>query len=87
MTRRRKKVYFSENLKFLREKIGLNQSEIADKFYITRSAVGMWENGIREPDIEMLVCLADFFEVTLDQLVKQELYKGDGGKKDGRIKE
>ena len=67
-------MYFSENLKFLREKIGLNQSEIADKFYITRSAVGMWENG-------------DFFEVTLDQLVKQELYKGDGGKKDGRIKE
>lgn len=80
-------MHFAKNLKFLREKIGLNQSEMADKFYITRSALGLWENGVREPSIDMIVRLADFFEVTLDQLVRQELYKGDGGKKDGRIKE
>lgn len=72
-------MYLSKNIKYLREKAGLNQSEMADKFYITRSALGFWENGVREPSIEMIVRLADFFGVTLDQLVREELYRENGG--------
>ena len=68
-------LYLAKNLKFLRNRTRLNQSEIADILHITRSEIGLWENGIREPGIEMIVSWADFFEVTLDQIVREDLSK------------
>lgn len=60
---------FSENLKSLREKKQMTQQQLADKLEISRSTIGMYENGSREPDFETLELIADFFNVNMDRLI------------------
>lgn len=60
---------FAENLKILRERKQLTQQQLADKLDISRSTVGMYENGSREPDFETLELIADFFNVNMDRLI------------------
>ncbi len=59
---------FSERLKNLRLAKHLTQSEMAQTFMITVRAYQYYEAGKREPTIEMLCKLADFFDVSLDYL-------------------
>lgn len=59
---------FSERLKFLRISKNLTQVEMAEQFLITTRAYQYYEAGKREPSIEMLCKLADFFDVSLDYL-------------------
>ena len=65
---------FSEMLKNLRKERGLTQEALAKAlsigdFKISPSAVGMWEQGRREPDFETLDLIADFFNVDIDFLL------------------
>lgn len=60
---------FKDRLKGLREDRDLTQDQIADILNITRSAVANYENGIREPDIHLLVKIADYFNISLDYLL------------------
>lgn len=60
---------FSENLKLLREAKDLTQQQLADKLSISRSTIGMYENGSREPDFETLEIIADFFNVDMGRLI------------------
>ena len=61
-------------LRYLRIREGLTQQQMADKISlmstekISRSRINNYENGIREPDFEMLELLADFFNVDLNTL-------------------
>ena len=55
-------------LKELREKEGLTQENLADKLHTSRSRIGMYEQGKREPDFEMQEAIADYFNVTIDYL-------------------
>lgn len=57
-----------KSLAKLRKKAGLSQQELADKIGLTRSAIGMYETGRREPDLDALKKMADFFWVDLDTL-------------------
>ena len=59
---------FNEKLKELRTKKGVSQSELADGIYVSRSAVAKWENGLGLPSNESLRLLAEYFEVSADQL-------------------
>ena len=45
---------FAETLKKLRTEKGLSQRELAERVYVTRSTVAMWENGSRLPDAMMI---------------------------------
>ena len=56
-------------LKELRKQAGLNQSELADKLGISTSAIGMYEQGRRDPDTQILIKIANIFNVSLDYLV------------------
>jgi transcriptional regulator with XRE-family HTH domain len=67
------KVYLSQNLRYLRENKGMSQGELAEHFELNRAAIGSWENGIRTPDIKMIVKLSEYFAVSLDELVLKEL--------------
>ena len=68
-------IYFSEKFKTLRKARGLTQEQIADIFYVSPQAVSRWENGITSPDIELLPSLADFFNVTVDDLLGIDIKK------------
>ena len=60
---------FADMLSYLRKRDGYSQTELADKLKISRSAIGMYESGKREPDFETLEALADTFNVNMDTLL------------------
>lgn len=53
----------------LRKKKGIKQEELAAELGVTAAAVSKWENNYTLPDILMLCALADYFEVTTDELL------------------
>jgi len=53
----------------LRRAAGISQSELANMLKISPSAVGMYEQGRREPSLDILAAMAEFFGVTIDFLV------------------
>ena len=53
----------------LRRHAGLSQAELAAQLQISPSAMGMYEQGRREPSAEILVGLARLFEVSTDYLL------------------
>ena len=59
-------------LKNLRTGKGVSQQIVADYLEITRQAYSNYENGNRAPDNETLLKLAEFFEVTVDYLLRGE---------------
>ena len=61
---------FSDNLQFLRARRGLTQEQLAEEFGVSPQAVSKWENGASCPDILILPQLADFFGITVDELLR-----------------
>ena len=53
----------------LRREAGLNQAELAQRLQISPSAVGMYEQGRREPSADTLVAMAQLFGVSTDYLL------------------
>ena len=53
----------------LRRQAGWNQAELAEKLRISPSAVGMYEQGRREPSADILVALAQVLGVSVDYLL------------------
>ncbi len=60
---------FQNIFKRLRISSKLTQAEMAEKLGISRSTIGMYETGAREPDFETLERIADFFNVDTDYLL------------------
>lgn len=60
---------FSEKLKKLRADKGVSQSKLAEKIYVSRSAVAKWENGLGLPSEESLTLLAEFFCINKSELL------------------
>lgn len=60
---------FNIRLKQLRIEKELLQKDVAAKINITTSAYGFYEQGKRMPDAEILIELADFFDVSIDYLL------------------
>ena len=58
-----------QNILQLRRQKNIKQEELAAELGVTAAAVSKWENGYTLPDILMLCALADFFEVTTDELL------------------
>ena len=63
---------FGENLKRVREEKGLTQQTLADNLYVTRQAVSRWEGGSRYPDLMTAKKMAQFLEVSLDELLTDD---------------
>lgn len=60
---------FQNVLKALRTSHHLTQDELSKKLQISRSTIGMYEKGAREPDFETLELIADYFNVDIDYLL------------------
>lgn len=54
----------------LREQRGLSKRELADALGVTPPAIYHIEKGIRKPSIDLLVRLADFFDVPAEPLLR-----------------
>lgn len=61
-----------ENLKELREERGLKQSDVAQELNIPIPTYSSWERGRTEPGIDWLLRLADYFDVSVDRLLRPE---------------
>ena len=62
-------VKFKDRLTQLRKEEGLSQEDLAVRVGVSRSTIGMYETGKREPDLETLETFADFFNVNLEYLI------------------
>ncbi|MFI5359697.1 MAG: helix-turn-helix domain-containing protein [Halanaerobiales bacterium] len=60
------------NLRFLRNRNGLSQEEVAEKIGVSRQSVAKWENGESLPDILKCEALADLYDVSLNDLVRHD---------------
>lgn len=63
---------FSEKLKKLRQEQNLTQDDLAEKIFVTRTAVSKWETDNGYPSIESLKLLAKLFNTTIDELISEE---------------
>ena len=78
-----------EKIKELRKKLNVTQEKFAEYLGVTAQAVSRWESGICYPDVEIFPAIANFFNITLDELfeadkkaeklkqIKDEIYKKD----------
>ncbi len=53
----------------LRQNFGMSQAELAKRLHISTSAIGMYEQGRREPSVDTLVAMSREFGVSLDYLL------------------
>lgn len=60
---------FAERLKEEREKKGYNQSYLAKYMQVSQVSVSNWERGVKQPDFQALIDLANLFGITTDDLL------------------
>lgn len=58
-----------KNLKSIRNKRGISQQALANALGITQQSVNKYENHKIEPDIDTLIAIANYFDVSVDYLV------------------
>lgn len=63
---------YGEAFKYQRENAGLNKSELAKAIHTSHQNICRWESGKILPNIDFCVKLADFYGITLDELVGRE---------------
>ncbi len=61
-----------EFLKRLRKDKGLTQEQLAEQFYVSSRTVSRWETGSNMPDVDMLIELADFYDVDIREIIDGE---------------
>ena len=66
------KFAFYENLKNLRKLQNIDQATLAKEINVSPKTISHWETGYTEPSISQLIALADFFDLTLDELVDRK---------------
>ena len=59
-----------KGLREIRKTRGLSHQKVAMDMNISREALSYYENGKRSPDISMLIALSDYFNVSIDYLIR-----------------
>ncbi len=62
-------------LKIIRKKLKLNQQKVALDLNISREALSHYENGKRQPSLEMLIKMSNYFNVSINYLITGEEFK------------
>lgn len=66
---------FHDRLKLLRRESGLSQQDFANLIGISKSSINMYERGEREPGLETLESIADYFNVDMDYLLGKSQHR------------
>ena len=75
-------MYTANNIRYLRRKLGLTQSHVAEKIDKTITTVGDYEKGRSMPPLDVAQKLCEIFQITLDDLVNKDLSKEGPGRPD-----
>ena len=67
--------FFMKELKNIRKAKKLNQLKVAMDLNISREALSHYENGKREPSLDMLNKLSKYYNVSIDYLINGEEFK------------
>lgn len=63
---------FGDHLKSERQRKHLTQQQVADDLNVSRQTISSWETEHSYPDIESLIRLSDYYQVSLDTLLKED---------------
>ncbi len=69
-----KENFFGKKLKELRLEQNLSQRKLGEVFGVCNQTVSFWEKGDREPDLDTLIAIAKFFDVSTDYLLGLKEY-------------
>lgn len=77
----------ANKIKAQREKVGMSQTELAQKLHVTRQTVSRWENNQTIPNLDTLNDISDELDISLDDLLKHDNLKTIGSiSKDVKLK-
>ena len=60
---------FAKNLLKLRIERQIGQIELSEAIQVSQGTISFWEHQVKEPTLTSLLAVADYFQVTLDELV------------------
>ena len=63
---------FGEKIQKLRTQSNWTQEQLAEKLYVSRTAISKWESGKGYPSIDLLKDIAKLFDKTIDELLSSE---------------
>ncbi len=63
---------FGKRLKELRIEKGLSQQKLGEGLGFCNQTISFWEMGSREPDLDTLITIAHFFEVSIEELLEEK---------------
>ena len=66
---------FGSRLRKLRKENKLNQKELAKQFNTSKTAISNYERNYRKPDIDKVIKMADFFDVSVDYMLDRTNYR------------
>lgn len=62
-----------QRIKEYRKIFGFSQEDLADKIFVSRQTISNWETGKAYPDIQIIISLSILFNISLDELIKEDL--------------
>ena len=68
----------SQKILLQRKKKGISQEDLANALNVSRQAVSKWESSQSVPDMDKIIALSNYFNVTTDYLLKDEIETIDG---------
>jgi transcriptional regulator with XRE-family HTH domain len=63
------------NLKAIRKRKKLSQEDVSKTLHLFRSTYSGYENGVAQPNLELLVALSDFYQISIDYLLREDFEK------------
>ena len=66
--------YLGKTIKELRLEEGISQRELGERLNVCNQSISFWENGQREPDLDTLVKISEYFGVSVDYLLGKSDY-------------
>ena len=68
-----------ENIRRLRKNAKMSQEDLAEKLSVVRQTISKWERGLSVPDAEMVIKIADLFNVPVSELLGMETQTAAAG--------